>query len=165
MICKFCGGSMYMDDAGSWGKGQIAKYYHCGYCEADCDVILGSKNVVIKERWTNPNKNNYKIFKEVLLNQLYAIAESNEQVKNIVELIKKVDTADEIIEIIKSTNLSLTEKEVELIKLGIKELINNNQNFGDVTKRNFANIVDSKQHPFFIYVSIINYANTHDLSK
>ena len=159
MQCKFCYNSMYLDDRCTVKPGEVLDSYNCAFCGAVYDVHIGKKGIKLREDWFNPNADNYKVFKVVLLD-LFKILSPREELRYLIE---RAETIDELISIIKNNELSLSEKEVEVFKSYIKEQIKNNPNYGEKTKNAFLLILSSNKHPFEMYISILYYSNSHDL--
>ena len=160
MQCKFCYNSMYLDDRCTVKSGEVLDSYNCAFCGAVYDVHIGKKGIKLRESWFNPNADNYKVFKAVLL-ELFKRLSPREELRILIE---KTETIDELIAIIRNNERSLSEKEVEVFKSYIKEQIKNNSNYGEKTQKAFLIILSSNKHPLEMYISILNYANTHDLS-
>ena len=91
--------------------------YHCGYCGADYDKTINKKKIVLREFWSNPNGRNYKQFLDVI-DEFIDLANSiSEDEKNeLKDKIKKVQDFKELINKLKDSNLSYTEKEIELLR-------------------------------------------------
>lgn len=165
-ICKFCGKTMYLDDRNTLDRKRYIESYHCGYCGADYDKTIGQKKMVVHEFWSNPNGRNYKQFLDVI-EEFIDIANSPlEGEKNeLKDKIKKVKDFKELITILKDSNLSYNEQEIELVKKICLKLLEENPNYGQETKYVLSGIVKSKISIKEVVQRIILYLCTHDISK
>ena len=100
MQCKFCYNSMYLDDRCTVKPGEVLDSYNCAFCGAVYDVHIGKKGIKLREDWFNPNADNYKVFKAVLLD-LFKILSPREELRYLIE---RAETIDELISIIKNND-------------------------------------------------------------
>lgn len=165
-ICKFCGKTMYLDDRNTLDRKRYIESYHCGYCGADYDKTIGQKKMVVHEFWSNPNGRNYKPFLDVI-EEFIDIANSiSEDEKNeLKNNIKKVKDFKELITILKDSNLSYNEQEIELAKKICLKILEENPNYGQETKYVLRGIVKSQIPIKEMVQRIILYLCTHDISK
>lgn len=164
--CKFCGKTMYLEERNTLDRKSYIESYHCGYCGADYDKTIGQKKIVLREFWSNPNGRNYKQFLDVI-DEFIDLANSiSEDEKNeLKDKIKKVKDFKELINILKDSNLSYTEKEIELAKKICLKVLEANPNYGKETKSNLSNIVQYGNVFKEMVQRIIIYLCTHDVSK
>lgn len=165
-ICKFCGKTMYLDDRNTLDRKRYIESYHCGYCGADYDKTMGQKKMVVHEFWSNPNGRNYKQFLDAI-EEFIDIANSiSKGEKNeLKDKIKKVKDFKELITILKDSNLSYNEQEIELAKKICLKILEENPNYGQETKYVLSGIVKSKIPIKEVVQRIILYLCTHDISK
>lgn len=165
-FCKFCGKTMYLDDRNTLDRKKYIESYHCGYCGADYDKTIGQKKMVVHEFWSNPNGRNYKQFLDVI-EEFIDIANSiSEGEKNeLKDKIKKVKDFKELITILKDSNLSYNEQEIELAKKICLKILEENPNYGQETKSNLSNIVQYGNTFKEMVQKIIIYLCTHDVSR
>lgn len=165
-ICKFCGKTMYLDDRNTLDRKIYIESYHCGYCGADYDKTIGQKKMVLHEFWSNPNDRNYKQFLDVtekFINLANSISEGERN--ELKEKIKKVKDFKELITILKNSNLSYNEQEIELAKKICLKILEENSNYGQETKYVLSGIVKSQIQIKEMVQRIIVYLCTHDISK
>ena len=165
-ICKFCGKTMYLDDRNTLDRKRYIESYHCGYCGADYDKTIGQKKMIVHEFWSNPNGRNYKQFLDVI-EEFIDIANSiSEGEKNeLKDKIKKVKDFKELITILKDSNLSYNEQEIELAKKICLKVLEENPNYGQETKYVLSGIVKSQIPIKEMVQRIVLYLCTHDISK
>ena len=165
-ICKFCGKTMYLDDRNTLDRKRYIESYHCGYCGADYDKTIGQKKMVVHEFWSNPNGRNYKQFLDVIEKFIdIANSISGDEKNELKNKIKKVKDFKELIDILKNSNLSYVEKEIELAKKICLNVLEANPNYGKETKSNLSNIVQYGNTFKEMVQRIIIYLCTHDVSK
>lgn len=165
-ICKFCGKTMYLDDRNTLDRKRYIESYHCGYCGADYDKTIGQKKMVVHEFWSNPNDRNYKQFLDVIEKFINLANSISEDEKNeLKEKIKKVKDFKELITILKDSNLSYNEQEIELTKKICLKILEENTNYGQETKYVLSGIVKSQIPIKEMVQRIIVYLCTHDISK
>ena len=165
-ICKFCGKTMYLDDRNTLDRKRYIESYHCGYCGADYDKTIGQKKMVVHEFWSNPNGRNYKQFLDVIEKFIdIANSISGDEKNELKNKIKKVKDFKELIDILKNSNLSYVEKEIELAKKICLSVLEANPNYGKETKSNLSNIVQYGNTFKEMVQRIIIYLCTHDVSK
>ena len=165
-VCKYCGGTMYLDERNTLDRKKYIESYHCGYCGADYDKTIGQKKIVIHEFWSNPNGRNYKQFLDVieeLINLVNSI--SGDEKNELKDKIKKVKDFNELILILKDSNLSYNEQEIELAKQICFKVLDENLNYGRETKNTLRNIVQYGKEFQKMVKQIITYLCTHDVSK
>ena len=66
--------------------------------------------------------------------------------------------------LIKFPNMTLSEKETELIKEMLAQILENNPNYGPQTKRVFKAILDAAKHPMELAVELQAYIATHNIA-
>lgn len=165
-ICKFCGKTMYLDDRNTLDRKRYIESYHCGYCGADYDKTIGQKKVVLHEFWSNPNDRNYKRFLDIIEEFINLANSISEDEKNeLKDKIKKVKDFKELITILKDSNLSYNEQEIELAKKICLKILEENPNYGHETKYVLSGIVKSQILIKEMVQRIIVYLCTHDISK
>ena len=165
-ICKFCGKTMYLDDRNTLDRKIYIESHHCGYCGADYDKTIGQKKIVVHEFWSNPNGRNYKQFLAVIEEFIDITNSISENEKNeLKNKIKVVKDFKELIGILKDSNLSYTEKEIELAKKICLKILEENPNYGQETKYVLSGIVKSQISIKEMVQRIILYLCTHDISK
>ena len=163
-LCKFCGNNMHLDERNMLQKGKYLESYDCGACGSVYDVTVNSKGYVFKEHWFNPNKNNFKHFKD-LLDQLVDCFEcSKEEKENIKRRIDGVSDYVDIIQIMSSTNLTPNEKQIELLKNYCLKSFEENPNIGTKTKKILSEIISRREDGIKIYFYVIKYVCTHNVS-
>ena len=74
-----------------------------------------------------------------------------------IEFIKLID------KLIKFPNMTVSEKEAELIKEMLAQIIENNPNYGPQTKRVFKAMLDAAKHPMELAVELQAYIATHNM--
>lgn len=164
--CKFCGKTMYLEERNTLDRKSYIESYHCGYCGADYDKTIGQKNIVIREFWSNSNGRNYKQFLDVIEEFINLSNSISEDEKNeLKDKIKKVKDFKELISIFKDSNLSYTEKEIELAKKLCPKVLEENLNYGKETKSNLSNIVQYENTFKEMVQQIVIYLCTHDVSR
>lgn len=77
---------------------------------------------------------------------------------------KFIEFAKLIEKLVKIPNMSLTEKETELIKEMLAQILENNPNYGPQTKRVFKTMLDAAKHPTELAVELQAYITTHNVS-
>jgi len=165
-ICKFCGKTMYLEERNTLDKKSYIESYHCGYCGADYDKTIGQKKIVLQEFWSNPNGRNYKQFLDVIEEFIDLSNSISEDEKNeLKDKIKKVKDFKELINILKDSNLSYIEKEIEFAKKICLKVLEANPNYGKETKYVLSGIVKSQIPIKEMVQRIIVYLCTHDISK
>ena len=165
-VCKYCGGTMYLDERNTLDRKSYIESYHCGYCGADYDKTIGQKKIVIREFWSNPNGRNYKQFLDVIEELINLVNSISEDEKNeLKDKIKKVKDFSELILIFKDSNLSYNEQEIELAKQICFKVLDENPNYGRDTKNTLRNIVQYGKEFQKMVKQIITYLCTHDVSK
>lgn len=164
--CKFCGKTMYLEERNILDRKSYIESYHCGYCGADYDKIIGQKKIVLREFWSNPNGRNYKQFLDVI-EEFIDIANSisDDEKNELKDKIKKVKDFKELINIIKDSNLSYEEKEMELNKKACLKALDENPKYGKDTKDVLRGIIQSKITFQEMFKRIITYLRTHDVSQ
>ena len=164
--CKFCGKTMYLEERTTLDRKSYIESYHCGYCGADYDKTIGQKKIVLREFWSNPNGRNYKQFLDVI-EEFIDIANSilEDEKNELKDKIKKVRDFKELIGILKDSNLSYTEKEIELAKKICLKVLEANPNYGKETKINLSNIVQYGNTFKEMVQRIVIYLCTHDVSR
>ena len=65
--------------------------------------------------------------------------------------------------LIKFPNMTLSEKETELIKEILAQILENNPNYGPQTKRVFKAMLDAAKHPMDLAVELQAYIATHNV--
>ena len=75
-----------------------------------------------------------------------------------IEFIKLID------KFLKLPNMPLTEKEMELIKEMLAQILDNNTNYGPQTKRVFKAMLDAAKHPMDLAVELQAYIATHNVA-
>lgn len=75
-----------------------------------------------------------------------------------IEFIKLID------KFLKLPNMPLTEKETELIKELLAQILDNNTNYGPQTKRVFKAMLDAAKHPMDLAVELQAYIATHNVA-
>lgn len=165
-ICKFCGKTMCLEERNTLDRKSYIESYHCGYCGAYYDKTIGQKKMIVHEFWSNPNDRNYKQFLaeiEEFINLANSISEDeNNELK---DKIKKVKDFKELINILKDSNLSYTEKETEFVKKTCLKVLEANPNYGKETKSSLSNIVQYGNTFKEMVQRIIIYLCTHDVSR
>ena len=164
--CKFCGKTMYLDDRNTLDRKRYIESYHCGYCGAYYDKTIGQKKMVVHEFWSNPNDRNYKQFLDVIEEFINLVNSISEDEKNeLKDKIKKVKDFKELITMLKDSNLSYNEQEIELAKKICLKILEENPNYGKKTKHVLSGIVKSQIPIKEMVQRIILYLCTHDISK
>lgn len=164
--CKFCGKTMYLEERITLDRKSYIESYHCGYCGADYDKTIGQKKMVVHEFWSNPNDRNYKQFLDVIEEFINLVNSISEGEKNeLKDKIKKVKDFKELITILKDSNLSYNEQEIELAKKICLKVLEENPNYGQETKYVLSGIVKSQIPIKEMVQKIILYLCTHDISK
>ncbi|MBE5731180.1 MAG: hypothetical protein E7350_04455 [Clostridiales bacterium] len=107
------------------------------------------------------NKEKLKFVKRLFLEILKDRVESEE----IKELIDKAKTVEDIIEILKNKNLTPLEKDIELVKMIVKENIKKNQSIGVFSKMALIAILEKNQPVKNILFELVDFINTKDLRK
>lgn len=74
-----------------------------------------------------------------------------------VEFIKLID------KLIKFPGMSISEKETELIKEMLAQILENNPNYGPHTKKAFKAMLDSAKHPMELVKALQVYILTHNV--
>ncbi len=74
-----------------------------------------------------------------------------------VEFIKLID------KLIKFPNMTLSEKETELIKEMLAQILENNPNYGPQTKKVFKAMLDAATHPMELARELQAYISTHNV--
>lgn len=74
-----------------------------------------------------------------------------------IEFIKLID------KLIKFPNITVFEKEAELIKEMLAQILENNPNYGPQTKRVFKAMLDVAKHPMELAVELQSYVATHNI--
>lgn len=75
-----------------------------------------------------------------------------------IEFIKLID------KLIKFPNMTLTEKETELIKEMLTQILESNPNYGPQTKRVFKAMLDAAKHPTELAIELQVYIATHNVA-
>ena len=75
-----------------------------------------------------------------------------------IEFIKLID------KLLKFPNMTLSEKETELIKEMLAQILENNPNYGPQTKQVFRAMLDVAKHPMDLAVELQSYIATHNVS-
>lgn len=73
------------------------------------------------------------------------------------EFIKLID------KLIKFPNMAVSEKEAELIKEMLAQILENNPNYGPQTKQVFKAMLDAAKHPMELAVELQAYIATHNI--
>ena len=76
---------------------------------------------------------------------------------------KFIEFAKLIEKLVKIPNMTLTEKETELIKEMLAQILENNPNYGPQTKRVFKAMLDAAKHPMELAVELQSYIATHNI--
>ena len=76
---------------------------------------------------------------------------------------KFIESAKLIEKLVKIPNMTLTEKETELIKEMLAQILKNNPNYGPKTKRVFKAMLDAAKHPMELAVELQSYIATHNI--
>lgn len=76
---------------------------------------------------------------------------------------KFIEFAKLIEKLVKIPNMTLTEKETELIKEMLAQLLENNPNYGPQTKQVFKVMLDVAKHPMELAVELQAYIATHNI--
>ena len=66
--------------------------------------------------------------------------------------------------IIKIPRMSFSDREKEIIKEGLLIILENNPNYGSITKRDFKLMLENTDNYFNLYCELEAYAQTHNLS-
>lgn len=66
--------------------------------------------------------------------------------------------------LLKFPNMTLSEKETELIKEMLAQILENNPNYGPQTKRVFKSMLDAAKHPMELAVKLQAYIATHNVT-
>ena len=74
-----------------------------------------------------------------------------------IEFIKLID------KLIKFPNMTVSEKEAELIKEMLAQILENNPNYGPQTKQVFKAMLDAAKHPMELAVELQAYIATHNI--
>ena len=77
---------------------------------------------------------------------------------------KFIEFAKLIEKLTKIPNMTLTEKETELIKEILAQILDNNPNYGPQTKRVFMAMLDAAKHPMELAVELQAYIRTHNIA-
>lgn len=77
---------------------------------------------------------------------------------------KFIEFAKLIEKLTKIPNMTLTEKETELIKEILAQILDNNPNYGPQTKRVFMAMLDAAKHPMELAVELKAYIRTHNIA-
>lgn len=64
----------------------------------------------------------------------------------------------------KFPNMTLSEKETELIKEMLAQILENNPNYGPQTKTAFKAMLDAAKHPMGLAIELQSYIATHNVS-
>ena len=64
----------------------------------------------------------------------------------------------------KFPNMTLSEKETELIKEMLAQILENNPNYGPQTKTVFKAMLDAAKHPMDLAIELQSYIATHNVS-
>ena len=75
-----------------------------------------------------------------------------------IEFIKLIE------KLLKIPNMTLSEKETELIKEVLAQILDNNPNYGPQTKKVFKTMLDAAQHPMNLAIELQSYIATHNVS-
>ena len=75
-----------------------------------------------------------------------------------IEFIKLID------KLLKIPNMTLSEKETELIKEVLSQILENNPNYGPQTKKVFKAMLDAAKHPMDLAIELQSYIATHNVS-
>ena len=75
-----------------------------------------------------------------------------------IEFIKLID------KLIKFPNMTVSEKETELIKEMLAQIFENNPNYGPQTKQVFKAMLDAAKHPMELAVELQAYISTHNVT-
>lgn len=66
--------------------------------------------------------------------------------------------------LLKFPNMTLSEKETELIKEMLAQILENNPNYGPQTKRVFKSMLDAAKQPMELAVELQAYIATHNVT-
>lgn len=77
-----------------------------------------------------------------------------------IEFIEFIQLLDKLI---KFPNMTLSEKETELIKEMLAQILENSPNYGPQTKRVFKTMLDAAKHPMELAVELQAYIATHNV--
>ena len=69
-----------------------------------------------------------------------------------------------IVKLLKIPNMMLSEKETELIKEVLAQILDNNPNYGPQNKKVFKTMLDAAQHPMNLAIELQSYIATHNVS-
>lgn len=75
-----------------------------------------------------------------------------------IEFVKLID------KLLKFPNMTLSEKETELIKEMLAQILENNQNYGPQTKQVFRTMLDAAKHPTELAIELQVYIATHNVA-
>ena len=93
-----------------------------------------------------------------------AILKNRAESEDLQELIEKVETLEEINDIIKN-NLTPLEKDIEFVKIIAKENIKKNRSIGMMSKMALISIINKNQPIKNIFFGLVDYMAMNNLNK
>lgn len=94
-----------------------------------------------------------------------AILKNRAESEGLQELIEKVETLEEINDIITNNNLTPLEKDIEFVKMIAKGNIKKNRSIGMMSKMALIIIINKNQPIKHIFFEFVDYMAMNDLSK
>ena len=94
-----------------------------------------------------------------------AILKNRAESEDLQELIEKVETLEEINDIIKNNNLTPLEKDIKFVKIIAKENIKKNRSIGMMSKMALISIINKNQPIKNIFFGLVDYMAMNNLNK
>jgi len=104
-------------------------------------------------------RNDFEELKNAIIKVCVQILD-NEELRQLVE---EAQTIDEIVNILNSNSLTLSQKQIESYKLFLKSIIDENPYYGPVTKNVFVEILNSDIGPKEMIQRFIEYTSINDV--